>query len=207
MTGTREVTAEVYAESIASFNASLNGDLNLRVFEVLSASGCLLTDRLAPEAGLELLLEEDSHYVAYDTPEELVDKTRYLLRNPDYALNIARAGNAAFLESMLPGRRATDLLAWVFDDRLDDLYRVMQPAEPTDPAVMDRLRIYETLQQLHLERERPRILFDPAVPQVYRSDAADLRHLNLTVGPAQAGCEPPDAVVSVGPLGITCTVV
>jgi hypothetical protein len=50
-TGSREATADVYAESLACFNASLNGDLNFRVFEVLSAGGCLLTDRLAPEAG------------------------------------------------------------------------------------------------------------------------------------------------------------
>ena len=208
MTGTREATAEVYADSVVSFNASLNGDLNLRVFEVLSAGGCLLTDRLTPQGGLELLLEEDSHYLAYDTPEELVDKARYLLRNPDHALNIARTGNAAFLKSMMPSRRAADFLAWVFDDRLDDLYRVPPPAEPIEPAVelMDRLRIYEALQQLHLERERPRIVFDPAVPQVYRSDAADLRRLNVTVGPAQAGAEAADAVVSAGPHGVACTV-
>jgi hypothetical protein len=46
--GSRDLTADVYAESVASFNASLNGDFNFRVFEVLSAGGCLLTDRLAP---------------------------------------------------------------------------------------------------------------------------------------------------------------
>ena len=121
VTGTREVSAQVYAESIACFNASLNGDLNLRVFEVLSAGGCLLTDRLAPEAGLDLLLEEDTHYFAYDTPEELIDKAQYLLRHPDRALAVARAGNEVFVDSMLPGTRAANLLAWVFEDRLDDL--------------------------------------------------------------------------------------
>lgn len=121
MTGTRELTAEIYAESVASFNASLNGDLNLRVFEVLSAGGCPLTDRLAPESGLGLLLDEDTHYFGYDTPEELVEKARYLLRSTEQALAVARAGTAAFVESMLPARRAADLLAWVFEDRLDDL--------------------------------------------------------------------------------------
>lgn len=206
-TGSREASADVYAESVACFNASLNGDLNFRVFEVLSAGGCLLTDRLAPESGLSLLLQEDTHYFGYDTPEELLDKARYLLRNPERALAAARAGNAAFVGSMLPRRRAADLLAWVFEDRLDDLYRV--PADgPVDPAVdlMDRLRIYEALQQVHLEKERPRVLFDPAVQQVFRSDAADLRRLDVTVGPARAGNEPWDAVVSAGPQGVACTV-
>jgi hypothetical protein len=208
ITGTREVTAEVYAESVASFNASLNGDLNFRVFEVLSAGGCLLTDRLAPASGLTLLLDEDTHYFGYDSPEELVEKARYLLQNPEQALAVARAGNAAFLKSMLPASRAADLLAWVFEDRLDDLYRVPAPAGPRDPAValMDRLRIYEALQQVHLERERPRILFDPAVPEIYRSDAADLRRLELSVMAPDAAAGTWDAVVSPRPEGIDCTV-
>jgi len=208
VTGTRKLTAEVYAGSIASFNASLNGDLNLRVFEVLSAGGCLLTDRLAPESGLGLLLDEDTHYFGYDTPEELVEKARYLLQNPEQALAVARAGNAAFVESMLPARRAADLLAWVFEDRLDDLYLVPAPAGPSDPAVelMDRLRIYEALQQVHLERERPRILFDPAVPEIYRADAGDLRRLNLSVGSDGAAAGSWDAIVLRGPQEIECTV-
>lgn len=208
VTGTREVTAEVYAESVASFNASLNGDLNLRVFEVLSAGGCLLTDRLAPASGLALLLDENTHYFGYDSPEDLIEKALYLLQNPEQALAVARAGNAAFLKSMLPASRAADLLAWVFEDRLDDLYRVPAPAGPRDPAValMDRLRIYEALQQVHLERERPRILFDPAVPEIYRSDAADLRRLELSVMAPDAAAGTWDAVVSPRPEGIDCTV-
>jgi hypothetical protein len=206
--GTREATAEIYAESAASFNASLNGDLNLRVFEVLSAGGCLLSDRLAPEAGLELLLEEDIHYLAYDTPEELIDKARYLLGHPDRALKLAHAGNAAFVQSMLPARRAADFLGWIFEDRLADLYRPPSQAGASDPAigVMDRLCIYETLQQLHLERERPRVLFDPAVPGIYRADATDLRRLEVTVAPGVAAAGTWDAVVSPGPQEIACTV-
>lgn len=208
MAGTREVTADVYAESIASFNASLNGDLNLRVFEVLSAGGCLLTDRLAPESGLGLLLDEDTHYFGYDTPEELVEMARYLLQNPEQALAVARAGNAAFVESMLPGRRAADLLAWISEDRLDDLYRVPAQTGQSDPNVelMDRLRIYETLQQVHLEKERPRVLFDPSVPEIYRSDAADLRRLQVVVASHDAAAGPWDAIVSPGPREIACTV-
>jgi hypothetical protein len=207
-TGSRDLTADVYAESVASFNASLNGDFNFRVFEVLSAGGCLLTDRLAPEAGLALLLEEDTHYLGYDTPDELIDKARYLLREPDRALAIAQAGNATFIDSMLPTKRAADFLGWTFEDRLADLYRVPPPPRPDDPAIdlMDRLRIYEELQQLHLERERPRVLFDSAVPEIYRRDAADLRRLEAAVAAAGETAANWDAVVSAGPHGIVCTV-
>jgi Glycosyl transferases group 1 len=205
-TGSRDLTADVYAESVASFNASLNGDVNFRVFEVLSAGGCLLTDRLAPEAGLALLLEEGIHYLGYDTPEELLEKARYLLRFPDRALHIAQAGNAAFVDSMLPANRAADFLRWIFEDRLPDLYRAPPPPPSAEPAIdlMDRLRIYEELQQLHLERERPRVLFDTAVPEVYRCDAADLRRLEVAFAPPAETAGKWDAVVSTGPQGITC---
>jgi Glycosyl transferases group 1 len=175
---------------------------------VLSAGGCLLTDRLAPESGLGLLFDEGTHYFGYDTPEELVEKARYLLRNPEQALAVARAGNAAFIQSMLPAKRGADLLAWVFEGHLADLYHVPTRTGRSEPAVelMDRLRIYETLQQLHLEKERPRVLFDPAVPEIYRSDAADLRRLQVVVAPHTAVAGPWDAVVSPGPQEIACTV-
>ena len=207
-TASRETTADIYAESIVSFNASLNGDLNFRVFEVLSAGGCLLTDRLADESGLGLLLDDDTHYVGYDSADELIDKARHLLRHPDRALEIARAGNAAFVNSMLPEKRAADLLGWILDGRLDELYRIPagDPGAP-DPAIAfaDRVRVYEELQRLHLEKERPRILFDPGVPDVYRADAADLRRLELVVAPRDprpAGHW--DGIVAAEPNGIAC---
>jgi len=42
-------TADLYADSQITLNVSLNGDLNLRVFEALSAGGFLLTDELTPQ--------------------------------------------------------------------------------------------------------------------------------------------------------------
>ena len=55
--GSRDHAADMCASSVVSFNASLNGDLNLRVFETLSAGGCLLTDRLSAQSGLDLILK------------------------------------------------------------------------------------------------------------------------------------------------------
>ena len=178
----REAAADLYASSVVSFNASLNGDLNLRVFEVLSAGGCLLTDRLAPQAGLDLLLEEDKEFIAYDSAEELIEKARFLLENPQSALKIASAGNRAFTDSMLPKTRADALLGWVFDDRLNDVFRADRDNRRLESAASikleTRLSVYEALQQLHLDKETPRVLFASDVPDIYLSDAADLRRLN-----------------------------
>jgi len=208
-TVSRDASADRHAESLVSFNASLNGDLNFRVFEVLSAGGCLLTDRLAPDAGLDLLLTEGTHYAGYDDADELVAKAEHLLAHPEEARAMAQAGHAAFMKSMLPQQRAADLLAWIFDGTLDALYRAPARAVPSDPAVSldDRLRVYERLQQLHLERERPRVLFEPEVPEIYRIDAADLRRLDSTIGTrAETAATQWDAVISAGPQGVTCSV-
>ena len=55
--GTPAEAADIYADSVVTLNVSLNGDLNLRVFEALAAGGFLLTDKLTPSSGLELLFK------------------------------------------------------------------------------------------------------------------------------------------------------
>lgn len=184
---TREASADLFAASVASFNASLNGDLNLRVFEVLSAGGCLLTDRLSPQSGLELILREDRDYCAYDSPEELVDKARFLLREPAAALAIARAGNRTYTQSMLPRRQAEVLLDWVFGGQLDPVYRIdpTPPRPSPTPSLNLRLSVYEALQEAQRHLEKPRVLFSAALPAIFREDAADLHRCETSVGEAQ----------------------
>lgn len=186
---TREASADFYARSVASLNASLNGDLNLRVFEVLSAGGCLLTDRLSPQSGLDTILSEDKDFCAYGSPEELLDKARFLLREPAAALALARAGNRTYTRTLLAARQAEVLLHWVFDDELNAVYTVKKP-EPADPAIplAKRLAIYEALQELHRRLERPQVLISAELPAALRDDAADLSRLEITVADPR---EPP----------------
>jgi hypothetical protein len=182
---TREGMADLLSSWQAAFNASLNGDLNLRVFEVLSAGGCLLTDRLSEESGLDLLLEEGREFIAYDGLDELTEKAAFLLRNPKAALAVAKAGNSAFVRKMTPRQRASELLAWVFDGHLNALFngagdkRYSEKDEHTD--FRDRMRVYEELQHLHWELERPAILFSSQIPRRYLLDVLDLRHAVIGV--------------------------
>lgn len=181
---TREASADLYAGSVASFNASLNGDLNLRVFEVLSAGGCLLTDRLSPQSGLDLILREDRDFCAYGSAEELVDKARFLLREPAAALAIARAGNRTYTQTMLPQRQTEVLLDWVFGGPIDSAYAIARPppqSSPT-PSLKLRLSVYEALQEAHRQLEKPRVLFSSTLPTIFHQDAADLYRLDMTIG-------------------------
>ena len=179
----REASADIFASSLASFNASLNGDLNLRVFEILSSGGCLFTDRLSLESGLSLLLEESKEFIGYDAIEECVAQARFLLRYPKLALDIAQAGRRAFTERMLPEQRANQLLSWVFAEHLDELFRAPCPnrGEADAPFAM-RLHVYETLQELHRVVEEPKILFWNGLSEAYVRDALDLKRLKIFAG-------------------------
>ena len=98
----RAQTAAMYAQSPVSFNASLSGDLNMRVFEVLSAGGFLLTDRLSPQAGLELLLRPGHDCETYGYAEELLDKIAFYRRSPAAALRIASRVRRLIARSIWP---------------------------------------------------------------------------------------------------------
>lgn len=186
---TREMSADFYAGSAASLNASLNGDLNLRIFEILSAGGCLLTDRLSPASGLDTILSEDNDFCAYDSSEELLDKAGFLLREPAAALALARAGNRTYTRTLLPERQVEILMRWVFDQGIDSLYTVEKPV-PANSAIpfAKRLAIYEVLQELHRRLERPRVLISTELPPILRDDVADLTRLAITMADPR---EPP----------------
>ena len=193
MSGKAHEAADQYASSAVSLNYSLNGDLNMRVFEIISAGGCLLTDRLSKQSGLELLLEEGKEFVGYDGIDECVEQARFLLHHPETALAIARAGNAAFNARLRPEQRAQQLLDWVFKGQLDSLFEVRDfpGAEADGPALDDRIRIYEELQEIHRVKADPAALVMNDIPEIHVLDALDLSHFRFAVVNEDAKPLPP----------------
>ncbi len=87
--------AKIYNKSKMGFNKSIAGDLNMRVFEVLSCGTFLLTDRI--DNGLEDIFIDKKHLVQYDmdSMEELIS---YYLENDKERNKIAEAGHNEVLE-------------------------------------------------------------------------------------------------------------
>lgn len=192
--GNRDFAADLYASSLLSLNISLNGDLNLRVFEVLSAGGCLLTDRLAPESGLEAILEPEREFLSYGDLDELRDKLRFHLARPEAALAVAEAGMRAYADRLTPARQIRTLLDWAFEGRLDHLHRSdwdRRPAFNADHKALlpKRIQLYERLQEVHRVEERCQVLFGTDVPASYIADTLDLHRSHpaiLTQGDGRA---------------------
>lgn len=97
------------------FNRSLAGDLNMRVFEALAAGSMLLTDRLAPEAGLDELFRDRVELVCYGE-EDLEALVRHYLDHADEREAIARAGRATVLARHTYAHRVRTLLTAVLGD-------------------------------------------------------------------------------------------
>jgi len=108
------VFGEDYCRAMArgrlAFNRSAMEDLNMRVFEALAMGHCLLTDRQAARNGLLDLFEEDHHLAAYADGDELLQRARELLADPERRGAIAEAGRAEVLARHTYGHRVQAIL-------------------------------------------------------------------------------------------------
>ncbi len=176
-----------HARSIINLNCSLNGDLNLRVLEVMIAGGFLLTDRLSPQAGLDLLFKDGEHYVSYGSIPEGVERCRELLEDRARTRRIAAAGKAAYEEKLAPEKTIAaffDLLADrpirpEFDLKQDR--RATAGIGPEQGSLRRRIRLYEIVQEIHRVREFSNLLFGPTVDRRLISDLADLPRMRSSV--------------------------
>ena len=76
---------------------------NVRCYEVTGLGSCLVTDR-----GRELkeFFDIENDIVTFETPEECVEKVKYLLKHPEEIERIARNGQLKTLSHHLPKHRA-----------------------------------------------------------------------------------------------------
>lgn len=185
--------AGVYARSQITLNCSLNGDLNLRVFEALGAGGFLLTDRLAPEAGLDTLFEAGRHLDFYGSAGELIEKIRHYLDHPEEAERIRRAGREEVVANHHPDLKIRQFLDLVFDGKVDPRYDMAREPRCTVPVAVDRagfdqrVAAYEALQEIHLNTEAVSVFADAPAHRDLLSDARDLPRLAVASHEAAQG--------------------
>jgi hypothetical protein len=180
----------VWAKSQISFNCSLNGDANMRNFEILSAGGFLLTDRLFAGAGVDF--EDGKHAVFYSDEDECFDLARYYLQHPETCLKIGLAGREEYL-----ARHATDVkMGQVLTAALDgEIHETLKPPEietaPDFLAMDERIGLYQVLQEEHRLHEKRRVTFVGARLATSALDAADLPRLEVRLIAEPGGVLPP----------------
>lgn len=187
MQAPHEQAAEIYAKSLINLNISLNGDMNLRVFEILSSGGFLLTDRLSRESGLEMIFKDGEHLVCYDSPEDLVEKIRYYLNHPHEARAIAQKGYEEYKRRHSPEVKTNELMDYIFHGRTNPLYEITLDKRSiyvgggSRETLFARIAFYEFVQNLHLNNIQINLLFTLSVNPQILCDLSDLPRLNIYV--------------------------
>jgi hypothetical protein len=86
---------QVYANSRIGFNYSIENDVNMRMFEVMAARSCLLTNALGHDDMERLGLREGEHFVTYRRGRDLYEQIDRLLDDPARRTRIAQAAQAS----------------------------------------------------------------------------------------------------------------
>src|SRR5574344_616309 len=106
---TEEEIADIYANSTVNINITLQGKsgMNYRVFEVLASRGFLLTDEMDDIKENFVVSKE---LETYKNVEDLIDKTKFYLKNPEIGRKIALIGFADVIKSHSYTARARQIL-------------------------------------------------------------------------------------------------
>ncbi|MBJ43082.1 MAG: hypothetical protein CMJ80_07345 [Planctomycetaceae bacterium] len=182
----QEQACIIYAKSKITLNPSMMGDINLRVFEALSAGGFLITDDISPQAGKNQIFRDGDHLVLFEDYEDLKCKIKYYLDNPSEALKIAQQGYSEFWANHSPEVKKKQLMKLVFEGEIPPLYdgrcdrrSTVFPIETKD-SLFKRIQKYEYLQSIHRVKENLRILFLTVSNQYLLSDLVDLPRLDVS---------------------------
>ncbi|PSN14667.1 hypothetical protein C7293_10690 [filamentous cyanobacterium CCT1] len=97
-------------DSKATFNShidlSANSASNMRLFEATGVGTCLVTDY---KTNLHTLFEPDYEVLTYNSPDECVEKVKWVLAHPQKRDEIAQAGQARTLKDHALSLRAVQL--------------------------------------------------------------------------------------------------
>lgn len=179
-----------YGSSLIGLNVAMNGDLNLRTFEILAGGALLLTDRLAPAAGLDELLTEGVHKVTYDDADHLVALAGHYLDHPDEAAAIGAAGRQWYLDHWSAAHRRDAFQALVESGR--ERPEFVLPAPPPTrvavrpPELARALAAYDHINELHRQRERVRVNLTSTAPRELASWLTTLPRVETTATPETA---------------------
>jgi radical SAM protein with 4Fe4S-binding SPASM domain len=167
----QEESLGFYGSSLLAFNASLNGDLNLRVFETLSTGAALLTDRLAPESGLERLLVDGREMLTYGSADELIEKATHALANPRETQAIGLAGSDWFDKRYNEAWRRKAFQELAFDGKAVPEFE-FSPEEKTrvyfggdTDRLLQAMMVYEGVQEIHRVEPAVKVALDANVPE------------------------------------------
>ena len=189
---TRRDSLELASQSSLSLNITLNSEFNLRVFESTRYGSLLLTDKLAPQSGLEVFYPDREALITYNDTKDLCEKIFHYSKDTTNARAIAEKGQAVTTEYFSFEARRRALFALLNNDVTYDVFRLageprcMLPACEPDQrdALLLRVKLYEYLQEMHRVEEEVTVVLSDGINPLVAVDLADLVRLSqqLVIG-------------------------
>lgn len=166
-----------------SLNISLNGDMNMRNFEIISAGGFLLSERLSDETGMNLILKEGVDYEAFSSLQELTDKTRYFLLNT--SLSYRQASYQKYLDFLSPDQAMLRLQSLINGQDIPDIFttKLVKRIQYFDfeKLALVRIQLYELIQNIHRVWDQIIIAVDNRVDFAKAIDFLDLNRTEIII--------------------------
>ncbi len=112
-----EDRARLFSESKIIFNSSAQNDLNMRMFEVMSAGSMVMSD-LGKNSGQDILFVNGEDYALYND-QNMVEVARFYIENEELRERIAARGQRLVHNAHTIGHRVDDLLAVALGGKAD----------------------------------------------------------------------------------------
>lgn len=176
---------KIFSASGINLNCSLNGDLNLRIFEVISSGGFLLTDELGAESGLDIIFAPGSELATYQSIDDCIDKIHFYMNNKEIREEIATAGINKYYSTL-----SNDIVYNNFRNMLvgtaNDGFSVYNDLRANinynnSIALFLRIKIYQYIQSIHHASDVSSLLFSESVSTSVIADIYDLNRINMYV--------------------------
>jgi hypothetical protein len=174
---------KAFNQASISLNISLNGDANMRNFEIISAGGFLLSERLSDEAGINLILEEGKDYEAFSDPQELTNKIKHFLVNS--SLSYRQASYQKYLDLLSTDQSILRLQNLIQGQDISDIFTTKSVRRiqhfSSEKLSLVRIQLYELIQNIHRVWDQLIIAVDMQVDFAYAIDFLDLHRVTIIV--------------------------
>ncbi|KKN10241.1 hypothetical protein LCGC14_1038550 [marine sediment metagenome] len=167
--------------------SSLNGQFTPQIYIILSAGALCFVDKLSSQTLLYQFFEPGKHLIVWNDFEDLLKKLIYYYNHPIEARTIAELGKYQVENNFTSTKSLVNMISdFVLKNKIDSRFlaindkRCQQKQNESSKYFDARVRLYENIQELHLNHESLKLISLTTKNLNSSSDLADLPRLEIT---------------------------
>ena len=191
---------ETLSQSKMVIICTANSQFTPQIYLALQMGALCIIDRLSPYSGIERFLIEGTHYIAWDSFDDLCIKVEFYMKHEDQRSQIAQSGQQRAIQLFPRNNESLAVMNWLRARQFLPVF-----AEPPVPRIISekdqkldldiRLNFYEQVQEWHRMYETINVEFLSEGLEGLASDIADLNRLRINELPTKRNMIPTLLVV------------